>query len=663
VQTHQRLYVQRGRYRHYLGSAAIFDASTNNTSDSSFFVDLKEICAPIRYSDTKKGPDKALWRCAESEEFIRLIEESKTMRFIYAHEKPTDRMVSYYNPQPSIKVKNGIYLRRIRGTYGGNKSDYCGAVTAHVADLTTIKLVVNATVSENKKLAAADVKNFYLMSDLERAEYMRITRAQLPDDIIARYNLEQYFVPSKDGNSVNDFVVVEITKGIYGLPQAGRLAQEKLVKHLTTQGYHQCANAPCLFRHETRDVMFTLVVDDFLIKYGLDEDVEHLFATLRQLYEITTDITASKYVGITIQIDRTARTASLSMPDYVRKALERFNTVLANHVTDSPLRYTAPTYGRGVQQPTEEDTSLPLSRADTKLVQQIVGVFLYYARCVDPTMLTALNKLASVQSKPTERVMADVQRFLQYAATWPVAEIVYHASDMRLCVESDASYLSEPHSRSRAGGFHYLGNNGNSPRSAGSPVNGAIDCMSVIIKSVVSSAFEAEYVALFINAQNAMGLCKTLHDLGYPQHATSIVSDNSCAVGVATKTVTQRRSKCIDMRFNWIQDRVADKTFDVIWQPGKDNLADYFTKNHPVHHFKAMRSTYVRTPHLLALRDNAYGRRHAVRHAAAALRRVAVSKGVLTEPITDSSNYWETASPSQNRALALTKPYSCNVSP
>ena len=41
--------------------------------------------------------------------------------------------------------------------------------------------------------------------------------------------------------------------------------------------------------------------------------------------------------------------------------------------------------------------------------------------------------------------------------------------------------------------------------------------------------------------------------------------------------------------------RVAQGNFNVIWQPGKSNLADFFTKAHPVHHHLAMRRFFVQT--------------------------------------------------------------------
>lgn len=539
---------------------------------------------------------------------------------------PLQRQTCNYNPQPSIKIKNGIPVRRIRGTYGGNKSDYQGDVSAHTADLTTIKLLLNATISENAHFATVDIKDFYLGTELERPEYMRITRPQLPQDIIDRYQLEDLF--HRGVNRRDDCVMVEIVKGIYGLPQAGRLAQEKLVKLLAANGYRSTANTPSLFKHDTRPVMFTLVVDDFAVKYHgeADEHLDHLLSVLNSVYTTTVDRTGSKYHGMDIKFDRVARTVSLSMPNYVRKALERFNVEVANHVTDSPLRYTPPSYGSGKQQYVKEDTSLPLSAEETKRIQQIVGVFLFYARAIDSTMLMPNNRFASQQSKPTEQLKRDVDRFLQYAATWPNAELVFKASDMRLYVESDASYLSEPNSRSRPGGIFYLGNN--TPTKG--YVNGAVECISTIIKAVVSSAFEAEYAALFLNGQTAQGIRNTLSDMGYPQGATPIVSDNACAVGIANQSVKQRRSKAIDMRYHWIRDRVEMGDFTVIWQRGESNLADYFTKAHPVHHYKAMRKIFVHTPPLLVPRNNANGRKQAARRTAAAARALmAVSRGVL----------------------------------
>jgi hypothetical protein len=45
----------------------------------------------------------------------------------------------------------------------------------------------------------------------------------------------------------------------------------------------------------------------------------------------------------------------------------------------------------------------------------------------------------------------------------------------------------------------------------------------------------------------------------------------------------------MDMRYNWLTDRVQQKQFDVQWRPGHENLCDYHTKHHSAQHHKYMR--------------------------------------------------------------------------
>jgi hypothetical protein len=180
---------------------------------------------------------------------------------------------------------------------------------------------------------------------------------------------------------------------------------------------------------------------------------------------------------------------------------------------------------------------------------------------------------------------------------------------MHLHVHSDASYLSELKARSRAGGIFFLSDTpadptkAPDPNSEPPPFNGAIHVHSSIMQAVLSSATEAELGALFYNGKDAAMLRTTLEDMGHPQSATPIQTDNACASGIANNTVKQRRSKAIDMRFYWIKDRVAQGQFLVHWRRGLDNLADYFTKHHSPAHHKLMRSRYLLPLHRLQTTD------------------------------------------------------------
>jgi hypothetical protein len=82
---------------------------------------------------------------------------------------------------------------------------------------------------------------------------------------------------------------------------------------------------------------------------------------------------------------------------------------------------------------------------------------------------------------------------------------------MILQIHSDASYLSENESKSRAGGFFYMGDNNKNDKKL---TNGAILIVSKVLKHVISSAAEAEIEAVFINAKEGAVLRTTLKELG-----------------------------------------------------------------------------------------------------------------------------------------------------
>jgi hypothetical protein len=83
---------------------------------------------------------------------------------------------------------------------------------------------------------------------------------------------------------------------------------------------------------------------------------------------------------------------------------------------------------------------------------------------------------------------------------------------MILNVHSDASYLSAPKARSRAGGYFFLDS---LPRD-GDPIrhNDTTHVQCTILKLVAASAAEAELVALFLTAQDAKVFCLIRAELG-----------------------------------------------------------------------------------------------------------------------------------------------------
>ena len=83
--------------------------------------------------------------------------------------------------------------------------------------------------------------------------------------------------------------------------------------------------------------------------------------------------------------------------------------------------------------------------------------------------------------------------------------------------------------------------------------------MAQIIKSVLTSAAEAELGILFITAQKMVPLRQTLIEMGWPQKPSPVQTDNTTAEGVVNVTIVANKLKSMDLRFNWLRCHEARK--------------------------------------------------------------------------------------------------------
>lgn len=206
------------------------------------------------YRQLIKSSNGHLWEWTACEEWARLAQGlpnkgilieagTKTIFFIAFEDLPPGCKPTY----PRIVVADKPHKAnpiRVRITVGGNLIFYPDAVSTKPSDLVTVKTLINSTISTDDALwMSIDISDFYLNTPMVRYEYMKVLLKSIPADVIEHYNLEAL---AKDG-----YVYVEIRKGMYGLPQAGKLANDELVLHLKEHGYKQSKFTPGLFTHRT----------------------------------------------------------------------------------------------------------------------------------------------------------------------------------------------------------------------------------------------------------------------------------------------------------------------------------------------------------------------------------------------------------------------------
>ena len=97
---------------------------------------------------------------------------------------------------------------------------------------------------------------------------MRIHLKLIPQEIIDAYNLTELV-------NYQEWIYMRIEKGKYGLKQAGIIANQDLVKHMVTFGYHPVQHTPGLWVHDRKKTIFSLVVDNLCVQYCSTEDSDH----------------------------------------------------------------------------------------------------------------------------------------------------------------------------------------------------------------------------------------------------------------------------------------------------------------------------------------------------------------------------------------------------
>ncbi len=174
-----------------------------------------------------------MWAKSTANEFGQLTQglkddrekETSTIKFTHKDKVPEDRKKDVMYKSFSCDFKpNKEEKEHTRLTVGGDRINYPDDCSTPTADMILFKILVSSLLSTpNAKCIMIDIKDFYLQTPMERAEYMRLKISDMPEEVIQYYNLIS--LVTQDG-----YLYCKITQGMYGLLQSGIIAQELLKK-------------------------------------------------------------------------------------------------------------------------------------------------------------------------------------------------------------------------------------------------------------------------------------------------------------------------------------------------------------------------------------------------------------------------------------------------
>jgi hypothetical protein len=188
--------------------------------------------------------------------------------------------------------------------------------------------------------------------------------SRFPEEIVDKYNLNAL--------AIDGWVYIEIRKGMYGLKQAGLLANQLLKTCLAPFGYYLARHTPGLWLYKTWPIAFSLIVDDFVVKYVGKQHSDHLRNALLKTYELITDWESMVYSGMILKWDYKIRTCDISMPGYISNVLSKFQHHAPNHPQHTPSRYVTPACGAKTQYATKDDTP-PLTAKQCITIKKVTG--------------------------------------------------------------------------------------------------------------------------------------------------------------------------------------------------------------------------------------------------------------------------------------------------
>jgi hypothetical protein len=207
--------------------------------------------------------------------------------------------------------------------------------STQVNSLPTVKILFNSVISDNAFFGSIDLSDFYICTPLHPPQFIQIFTHRFSPQVLFLLNLLP-FIQLNPSNKA--YIVFRIDKTMYGLKEAGKLSNLRLVSLFSTFGFHEITT-PCLFKHVSRPILFVSVVDNFGVKYTNHSDFDFLVSCLSTLYHAKTRPITSKFLGFSVSHNRSAKTFTVSYPGYASHLIARLRP-LGVPPCNSPSIYT-----------------------------------------------------------------------------------------------------------------------------------------------------------------------------------------------------------------------------------------------------------------------------------------------------------------------------------
>ena len=364
---------------------------------------------------------------------------------------------------------------------------------------------------------------------------------------------------------------LRLLKSLYGLSVAPRLWYQHLLEALTSYGFRQCANDPCLLY--TSSMLIVVYVDDLGIAYSNPDDLDKLFKALEaRNLSFTREGTFTDFLGIKFERDAKTGTLTLTQKGLINKILE------AAQMTDCKPNWTPTTLSALGTDPDGPPMTDPWN------YRSIIGMLLYLSTNTRPDITFAVSQAARFSHSPKQSHATAVKMILRYLKRTADRGMEIKPSgtlDLHCFVDADFAGLHgrEPDyvpesAKSRTGYIVFMG-------------NCPIIWKSHLQSEITLSTLEAEYSALSSSLRSVLPLrtllAEVIAGINLPPDipttmACRVFEDNNGALLLATQQKITNRTKYFRVKWHHFWQHVRDRTIDIQKICTTEQRADYLTK-------------------------------------------------------------------------------------
>lgn len=493
---------------------------------------------PVNVSDIAKRNDQHEWKKAMEAEIGSLLDNNtwtltelpkgkKTVKakWIFKTKRDGDGNV--------VRHKARLVAKGYTQRYGIDYEE----TYAPVVRYTTIRLLMAIAIQQNLKIHQMDAVTAFLQGDLD----------------------EEIYLEQPEGFSDGSKMVCRLNRAIYGLKQAGRQWNSKLCGKLKDFGLKKCTMDPCVFYTSSLNLIVAIYVDDFLIFYRSEGELQKLQSQLCDAFKMKDMGPAKGCIGI--RIKQSLNEIELDQAVYTESILKRFGMEACKPACTPSDTSTKLSINMETDEATEEELrKIPY--------QEAVGSLLYLAQATRPDIAFAVNDVSRFNATYTMGHWKAVKRIMRYLKGTLKFKLSFNTENPgRLIGFSDADWASDIDKRRSCTGYVFKLS------------NGAISWKSTRQSTVALSSTEAEYMALSATIQEGIWLLQLCNELGQKlEMPITLKCDNQSAIKIAESDGYRQRSKHIDIRFHYIREKIENKMFKIEYLNTEKMVADSLTK-------------------------------------------------------------------------------------